>query len=32
MTTGITEPDLSAEMIAERIREIEDTSEFAIRW
>jgi len=32
MTTGITEPDLSAEMIAERIGEIEDTSEFVIRW
>jgi NAD(P)-dependent dehydrogenase (short-subunit alcohol dehydrogenase family) len=32
MTTGITEPDLSAEMIAERIDEIEDTGEFVIRW
>jgi NAD(P)-dependent dehydrogenase (short-subunit alcohol dehydrogenase family) len=32
MTTGITEPDLSAEMIAERIGEIEDTAEFVIRW
>ncbi len=32
MTTGITEPDLSAEMIAERIGEIEDTDEFVIRW
>jgi NAD(P)-dependent dehydrogenase (short-subunit alcohol dehydrogenase family) len=32
MTTGITEPDLSAEMIAARIGEIEDTSEFVIRW
>jgi NAD(P)-dependent dehydrogenase (short-subunit alcohol dehydrogenase family) len=32
MTTGITEPDLSAEMIAERIDEIEDTAEFVIRW
>jgi NAD(P)-dependent dehydrogenase (short-subunit alcohol dehydrogenase family) len=32
MTTGITEPDLSAEMIAERIAEIEDTSGFVIRW
>ena len=32
MTTGITEPDLSAEMIAERIAEIEDTDEFVIRW
>ena len=32
MTTGITEPDLSTEMIAERIGEIEDTGEFVIRW
>jgi NAD(P)-dependent dehydrogenase (short-subunit alcohol dehydrogenase family) len=32
MTTGITEPDLSVEMIAERIGEIEETSEFVIRW
>jgi NAD(P)-dependent dehydrogenase (short-subunit alcohol dehydrogenase family) len=32
MTSGITEPDLSAEMIAERIHEIDDTSEFVIRW
>jgi hypothetical protein len=32
MTTGITEPDLSAEMIAERMTEIEDTGEFVIRW
>jgi len=32
MTTGITEPDLSAEMIAERIDEIESTEEFVIRW
>ena len=32
MTTGITEPDLSAETIAERIAEIEDTEEFVIRW
>ncbi len=32
MTTGITEPDLSAEMIAERIGEIESTDEFVIRW
>jgi NAD(P)-dependent dehydrogenase (short-subunit alcohol dehydrogenase family) len=32
MSTGITEPDLSVEMIAERIGEIEDTSEFVIRW
>jgi NAD(P)-dependent dehydrogenase (short-subunit alcohol dehydrogenase family) len=32
MTTGITEPDLSAEMIAERIAEIEDTGTFVIRW
>ena len=32
MTTGITEPDLTAEMIAERIAEIEDTGEFVIRW
>ena len=32
MTTGITEPGLSAEMIAARIGEIEDTREFVIRW
>jgi NAD(P)-dependent dehydrogenase (short-subunit alcohol dehydrogenase family) len=32
MTTGITEADLSAEMIAARIDEIDDPSEFAIRW
>jgi NAD(P)-dependent dehydrogenase (short-subunit alcohol dehydrogenase family) len=32
MTTGITEPGLSAEMIAARIDEIEDTGEFVIRW
>jgi NAD(P)-dependent dehydrogenase (short-subunit alcohol dehydrogenase family) len=32
MTTGITEPDLSAEMIAARIEEIDDPAEFAIRW
>jgi NAD(P)-dependent dehydrogenase (short-subunit alcohol dehydrogenase family) len=32
MTTGITEPALSAEMIASRIDEIEDTGEFVIRW
>ncbi len=32
MTTGITEPDLSAEMIAERLEEIESTGEFVIRW
>jgi NAD(P)-dependent dehydrogenase (short-subunit alcohol dehydrogenase family) len=32
MTTGITEPDISAEMIAERIDEIESTDEFVIRW
>jgi hypothetical protein len=32
MTTGITDPGLSAEMIADRIDEIEDTSEFVIRW
>jgi hypothetical protein len=32
MTTGITDPDLSAEMIADRIDEIEDTSQFVIRW
>jgi NAD(P)-dependent dehydrogenase (short-subunit alcohol dehydrogenase family) len=32
MTTGITEPDLSAEMIAQRIDEIEDPGEFVIRW
>jgi len=32
MTTGITEPDLSAETIAARIAEIESTDEFVIRW
>jgi NAD(P)-dependent dehydrogenase (short-subunit alcohol dehydrogenase family) len=32
MTTGITEPDLSAEMVAARIDEIDDPSEFVIRW
>jgi NAD(P)-dependent dehydrogenase (short-subunit alcohol dehydrogenase family) len=32
MTTGITEADLSAEMIAARIEEIDDPAEFAIRW
>jgi NAD(P)-dependent dehydrogenase (short-subunit alcohol dehydrogenase family) len=32
MTTGITEPDLSAEMIAARIDAIDDPSEFVIRW
>lgn len=32
MTTGITEADLSAEMIAARIGEIEDTGAFVIRW
>jgi hypothetical protein len=32
MTTGITEPDLSAEMIAARIGEIEDTTSYVIRW
>jgi NAD(P)-dependent dehydrogenase (short-subunit alcohol dehydrogenase family) len=32
MTTGITEADLNAEMIAEHIDEIEDTDEFVIRW
>ena len=32
MTTGITEPDLSAEMIADRIDEIEDPNDFVIRW
>jgi NAD(P)-dependent dehydrogenase (short-subunit alcohol dehydrogenase family) len=32
MTTGITEPDLDAEMIAERIAEIEDPGAFVIRW
>jgi NAD(P)-dependent dehydrogenase (short-subunit alcohol dehydrogenase family) len=32
MTTGITEPDLTAETIAARIDEIEDTGEFVIRW
>jgi NAD(P)-dependent dehydrogenase (short-subunit alcohol dehydrogenase family) len=32
MTTGITEPDLSAEMVAARIDEIDDPAEFVIRW
>ena len=32
MTTGITESDLSTEMIAERIDEIESTEAFVIRW
>ena len=32
VTTGITSPDLSAEMVAERIAEIDDPSEFEIRW
>lgn len=32
MTTGITEPDLSAELIAERIDEVESTDEFVVRW
>jgi NAD(P)-dependent dehydrogenase (short-subunit alcohol dehydrogenase family) len=32
MTTGITEADLSAEMIAARIAEIDDPGEFVIRW
>ncbi len=32
MTTGITDADLSAEMIAARIGEIEDTGAFVIRW
>jgi NAD(P)-dependent dehydrogenase (short-subunit alcohol dehydrogenase family) len=32
MTTGITDPELSAEMVAERIEEIDDSSEFVIRW
>ena len=32
VTTGITSPDLCAEMIAERIAEIDDPSEFEIRW
>jgi len=32
MTTGITEPDLSAEMIAERIDEIDRTDTFVVRW
>ena len=32
MTTGITEPDLSAEMIAERISEIEDVDGYLLRW
>ena len=32
MTTGITEPDLSAETIAACIAEIESTDEFVIRW
>jgi hypothetical protein len=32
MTTGITDPDLSAEMVAARIDEIDDPGEFVIRW
>jgi NAD(P)-dependent dehydrogenase (short-subunit alcohol dehydrogenase family) len=32
MTTGITEPDLTAEMIAERIDEIEDLDDYVLRW
>jgi NAD(P)-dependent dehydrogenase (short-subunit alcohol dehydrogenase family) len=32
MTTGITDAGLSAEMIAARIAEIDDTGEFVIRW
>jgi len=32
MTTGITDPDLTAEMVAERIGAIDDTGEFVIRW
>ncbi len=32
MTTGITEPDLSAETIAARIDEIDDPADFVIRW
>jgi NAD(P)-dependent dehydrogenase (short-subunit alcohol dehydrogenase family) len=32
MTAGITETDLSAEMIAARIDEIDDTQDFVIRW
>ena len=32
MTTGITEPDLTAESVAARIAEIDDPTEFVIRW
>src|SRR3954447_8326408 len=32
MTTGITDRDLTAEMVAERIGDIDDTGEFVIRW
>jgi len=32
MTTGITEADLSAESIATRMDEIDDTQDFVIRW
>ena len=32
MTTGITDPALTAEMVAARIDEIDDTREFVIRW
>jgi NAD(P)-dependent dehydrogenase (short-subunit alcohol dehydrogenase family) len=32
MTTGITDPALSAETVAARIDEIDDAAEFAIRW
>jgi len=32
MTTGITDPGLTAEMVADRIDEIDDTGEFVIRW
>jgi hypothetical protein len=32
MTTGITDAALTAEMVAGRIDEIDDTREFVIRW
>jgi NAD(P)-dependent dehydrogenase (short-subunit alcohol dehydrogenase family) len=32
MTTGVTDPALTAETVADRIDEIDDTREFVIRW
>ncbi len=32
MTTGVTDPALTAEMVADRIGEIDDPGEFVIRW